>query len=271
MSILLDALKRSEAQRRLGTAPSIHSGTDEKHLTGDADYPWIPYLMGVLTLVVISWFGIRQYQVPDVQHEAGQMIDATVDEMADTPAEPSDLPANDAQPVQRTMVEKLSVQSTPSDETGSGNGETKPGNTADAIERESLASRFNNYSEGDDKSADAESNLQPEATATSERFVDSESAESQSDRTDDARRRGIDPYEAEPLSYWALPQSIRDDLSEIKITVMVYADLPSDRFLLVNGQRLHEKEKLSGGALLEEVRRDGAVFSYRNYRFLVEK
>jgi hypothetical protein len=31
-----------------------------------------------------------------------------------------------------------------------------------------------------------------------------------------------------------------------------------------------EKEELAPGVILDEIRRDGAVFSYRNYRFLVK-
>jgi hypothetical protein len=67
-----------------------------------------------------------------------------------------------------------------------------------------------------------------------------------------------------------LPQGIRDDLPPIKITVLVYAERPGDRFLLTNGQRLVEKDQLDGGLVLDEIRKDGAVFLYRNYRFLVK-
>ena len=52
--------------------------------------------------------------------------------------------------------------------------------------------------------------------------------------------------------------------------MLVYAEKPEDRFLLINGQRLVEKEELTAGVVLEEIRRDGAVFRYRNYRFLVK-
>ena len=73
----------------------------------------------------------------------------------------------------------------------------------------------------------------------------------------------------EPVSYWELPQNVRDGMPELRITVMVYDDDPVERFMLVNGQRLREKDSLEG-VELEEIRRDGAVFRYRNYRFLVK-
>jgi len=84
------------------------------------------------------------------------------------------------------------------------------------------------------------------------------------------RRKGMEPHVTEPISYWELPQGIRDNLGEIRITVLVYSEEPGDRFVLSNGQRLVEKDELDGGLVLEEIRRDGAVFLYRNYRFLVK-
>ena len=80
----------------------------------------------------------------------------------------------------------------------------------------------------------------------------------------------LEPHVAEPISYWELPQGVRDNLPEIKITVLVYADKPDDRFLLTNGQRMAEKDELQSGLVLDEIRRDGAIFLYRKYRFLVK-
>jgi general secretion pathway protein B len=59
-------------------------------------------------------------------------------------------------------------------------------------------------------------------------------------------------------------------MPEIRITVLVFAQTPEDRFVLINGQRLKEKEEVAPGILIDEIRRDGVVFSYRKYRFLVK-
>ena len=75
---------------------------------------------------------------------------------------------------------------------------------------------------------------------------------------------------SEPISFWELPQNVRDSLPELRITVLVYAERPEDRFVLIAGQRIVEKDRLDDGVQLAEIRRDGAVFEYRNYRFLVE-
>jgi hypothetical protein len=80
----------------------------------------------------------------------------------------------------------------------------------------------------------------------------------------------VEPVASEPISFWQVPQALRDGLPEIRITVLVYAEAVEDRFVLINGQRLVEKEELAPGVVLDEIRRDGAVFSYRKYRFLVK-
>ena len=79
------------------------------------------------------------------------------------------------------------------------------------------------------------------------------------------------PGEPAPISYWELPDAVRADIPEIKFSVLVYALKPADRFVLINGQRLGEGDTAQPGLVLKEIRRDGVVFSYRLYQFLVEK
>jgi general secretion pathway protein B len=78
------------------------------------------------------------------------------------------------------------------------------------------------------------------------------------------------PHKPEPISYWELPDAIREEVPVIKFSVLVYANNPKDRFVLINGQRYGEGDTMSG-LHLEEIRRDGVVISYRLYKFLVER
>lgn len=79
------------------------------------------------------------------------------------------------------------------------------------------------------------------------------------------------PGEPEPLGYWDLPDAVRADVPEIKFSVLVYATDPAQRFVLINGQRLTEGDSVKSGLVVEEIQRDGVLFSYRLYRFLVKK
>jgi general secretion pathway protein B len=77
-------------------------------------------------------------------------------------------------------------------------------------------------------------------------------------------------YAAQPISYWQIPQSLRESMPEMRITVLVYAENPQDRFLLINGKRLREKDEVSDGVVVEEIQRDRAIFTFRDYRFQVK-
>jgi general secretion pathway protein B len=73
----------------------------------------------------------------------------------------------------------------------------------------------------------------------------------------------------EVIGYWELPPKARNQLPEMRISVLVYAERPEDRFLLMNGNRYGEGDKIADELVLQEIRRDGAVMKFRLYRFLV--
>jgi general secretion pathway protein B len=79
------------------------------------------------------------------------------------------------------------------------------------------------------------------------------------------------PREPALITYWELPDAVRADVAEIKFTVLVYDQDPRLSFVLINGKRLGEGDSSQPGLVVEEIRRDGVVFSYRLYRFLVER
>ena len=54
MSILLDALKKSESQRQLGTTPGIHTTIEPPTADGPSGSQWIPLSMLFLSVVVIA-------------------------------------------------------------------------------------------------------------------------------------------------------------------------------------------------------------------------
>lgn len=66
-----------------------------------------------------------------------------------------------------------------------------------------------------------------------------------------------------------LPLSIQQSLPAFSISVSVYSDDPDSRMIKINGQRLQEGQYLTAGLRLEEITRDGAIFSYQKYRFRV--
>ena len=83
--------------------------------------------------------------------------------------------------------------------------------------------------------------------------------------------RTLNRYELSPIGYWELPDAVRAEVPEIKFSVLVYASKPADRFVLINGQRFAEGDAVQSGLEIKEIRREGVVFSYRLYQFLIKR
>ncbi|MCX9156299.1 general secretion pathway protein GspB [Niveibacterium sp. 24ML] len=64
-----------------------------------------------------------------------------------------------------------------------------------------------------------------------------------------------------------LPADIRSALPPMRFEGTVYSDNPADRMLMVNGQLLHEGEKLAGEVLVERIKPRSAVLQFRGQRF----
>ncbi|MDT8319433.1 MAG: general secretion pathway protein GspB [Xanthomonadales bacterium] len=259
MSILLDALKKSEEQRRLGETPTIHSGGGGQVFSDDDGRRWIPLGLLTLSAVTVAWFGWQQFREPPAP--LGTMTVAGAPQPGSADAEPAtqaspDVELAQAQPKVRTPVESFRPDSSAGPQAGAGSGENERGaGQASAAPASSAAGAA-----AVDSRALAREDA-PQQAATSQAGSNAAQPSTQ--------RAAMEPHVSEPISYWELPQGMRDSLPEFRITVLVFAKQPEDRFLLINGQRLVEQEELSDGVKLDEIRRDGAVFLYRNYRFLV--
>ena len=67
-----------------------------------------------------------------------------------------------------------------------------------------------------------------------------------------------------------LPDAIRRDLPKLTIGGSIYADVPSSRFLIINGQIFHEGDKLGPELWLEQIKLKAAVLKYRGYRYGID-
>lgn len=267
MSILLDALKKSEKQRQLGQTPTLQTHTGDESGPDDERFKWIvPLLLGV-SVCVMGWFGWVQYRIPPAGHvpviaEAGEPSE-TVETAT---------PATEQKP--RTPTESYRANRSANKQAAPGGLKLPPVMASDKGERDKtrVNESFKSF-QGEEKEQVVKNSAPQDARpAATTGLIETRSAEAS--RPAENRNAGkpsrVKPHVAEPISYWELPQGVRDNLPEIKISVLVYAERPDDRFLLTNGQRVAEKDELQSGLVLDEIRRDGAIFVYRNYRFLVK-
>lgn len=77
------------------------------------------------------------------------------------------------------------------------------------------------------------------------------------------------PAEAPVYAREQLPPNIRAELPQLAIGGSMYSPHPASRSLIVNGQLLRERDRLTPELSLEEIKLKAAVFSFRGYRFEV--
>ena len=68
-----------------------------------------------------------------------------------------------------------------------------------------------------------------------------------------------------------LAASERASLPPLKLSMHVFAENPGQRFVILDGQRLGEGASPAAGVVLEEIRRDGLVLSVNGQRLLLAR
>ena len=263
MSILLEALRKTEKNQHSHEVPTIHAD-DQSDAVAE------PFKIGPLALLLVAalfvsgWFVWRQYQVP-----AGNLQSTVVVEEEKESADP--VPVDDS-------VESTQLASQVTDSGKSTSGQRTP--------VESYQQTVRNISSSKAATSKATSDVPAETQASGAGQTRSQPvphpAAKAGEKRPPSRKAGSDNSTAAagekqgapkttPISYWELPDGIRADVPEIKFSVLVYASNPADRFVLINGQRLGEGDSPQPGLVIEEIRLDGVVFSYNLYQFLVER
>ncbi len=246
MSILLEALRKSEKNQNPPEAPDIHSDDDSsRHMDSIQTGPLAILL--VLALFVSGWFVWNQYQPPEGLYQPPVTLAANNTGSGDAPA---------ADKAVTSVQDILSHPPAAPPGKPEGRPRTPVESYQEAITNVSKAKLVTGKQPAPAKKEPVPA---PQAEA-------SKSKPAVAKATDKFR-----PEELAPITYWELPDSIRADVGEIRFSVLVYAKQPDDRFVLINGQRLGEGDIVQPGLEVKEIRRDGVVFSYRLYQFLVER
>ncbi len=74
---------------------------------------------------------------------------------------------------------------------------------------------------------------------------------------------------APPLpTVWDLPYSTRKDIPELELSMHVYSDQAADRFVVIKGERQVEGDDLGEGVMLREITPDGMVLEFKGQRFI---
>ena len=196
MSLILEALKKSEAERQRGKAPGLFVEQAVAPVRGRQRTPGWAYALGVLLVVVVGVLVWREWSRADTTAvgapppQPSPAREAASPDIARVPAPvpaPAPRPVPAQTPTQAPTITEL-----------------------------------------------------PEPTNTLPRLTD-------------------------------LPASERNALPPLKITMHVYADEPSQRFVILDGRRHGEGANPADGVVIQEIRRDGLVLSLRGRDVLLPR
>lgn len=270
MSLILEALKKSEAERQLGRVPGL--ATPMPVARRRRHGAWWPasgaaLSLGVLLGTALWWFGMREASAPATAGPAA----------SDTNPSPQTVPP----PIQTLEPASPAESIAPA----------PPAPAApefDSVERESQAVAAVPAPPGARPvSAPAAASLDssrptPRRVASPPTMPPATVVVAPTPSDPRARDSRVAEAHAAPGAAAApLPEALprldrlagprRDALPPLRQTMHVFAEQPAERFVLIDGQRYREGDRLANELTLLEIRRDGCVIEFDGMRFLLPR
>jgi general secretion pathway protein B len=250
MSYILDALKKSNEERKRGTVPDVLT-VQETRAQVQGNRHWWPYLLfAALALnagIFLWWLAPWQAAKPNVATystttQSPLLEKSIISEERNKEERP--LPAQTIPPVKPAADKKVSEREDRSVQTRTVEQKQTPNTSAPVVETKEPPA--------------ASPSLQPQNPVTTS--APSETPPSGKSTNAD----GSMVY-----NMYELPSSVQRNLPAFSITAHIHTGDPATGMVKVNGQLMREGQELSPGLKLEEIIPDGVIFRYQNYRFRV--
>lgn len=265
MSLILEALKKSEQQRRLGEAPTL--GTPVLALRGRRRL--LPLFGALIAIALVAgwWLSRPAPPAPAARTAvAGVAADPTnapasappMSRIKPTlnhaaPAIAAKREAATAKPVPGSGLEAVTAPTPIAPSTTDRPGRAAP--LAPVVLPAPLPPPANAAAQ---KSAAVPAPAHPVASAA---MAPANPAPTARPDTAAAAARALP-------SVWDLPYATRKDLPDLTLTMHVYAGDPHERFVVIKGERHVEGDDLGDGLTLREIRPDGMVLEFKGTRFV---
>jgi general secretion pathway protein B len=295
MSLLLDALRKSEAQRRRGRAPSIEPapGVAGTSMRGPRRrrWPWLTALAVVVIAVAAAWPWLPELRERLVEREE---LAQTGDSSPPMPAAPGNesvapgtapgeaAPNGGARDAGGGATRDLSASGDRAPEESAAPAANPPPETAPRRVAAPPAEPVRSMPEAE-RVADARARraggpagsappTPQESPAMSARPAPGSepASEPQAEPAPEPAPESAPESAIDAIRPWELPQAQRLEFPELDLTVHFYAGEPADRFVLINGERYGEGDRIDSNLRVARIVRQGVVVTFGSYRVLLE-
>jgi len=244
MSYILDALKKSDKERKRGSVPDIMTVQDIQ-MPGTKKRPlWILLILVVLLLnaVVLIWVSPWKSKKPQtvLDHELSKTENIKVSTIQEGKTKKTQLADSKITSDKKNVLQQSKKVNAGNDVRKDIKGKPKA-MTETKITREASSITPLKKEEASDTASEA--------------------------KPDDNHLPLPLPNKIYHMS--ELPQSLQQKLPAFAISTFLYSEDPGSRSVRINGQMMREGQYLSAGLKLEEIMQNGMIFSYQNYRFQV--
>ena len=295
MSLILEALKKSEARRQLGEAPGL--GTPFT-VARRRRSPLPVILIAIIAAAGIGWYVLRSGPATDAtmtaprtnaQQRPGQRANAGANDAArtagETPMTSIQAPRSPtpAQPAPRPGLPPGARPMPAAGGQAAGASAPRPDMAALREQRQQVLA--NNAAAAQTAPPaptppavigenTAEAALAPKPTMASAAPPPNATAVPQPPAAPPAPASAPKPAPSPAAApapilpkYYELPYNVRKDLPPLNVTMHVYAAVPAQRFIVIDGDRKAEGDALKDGLTLREIRNDGIIFEFRGQQF----
>ncbi len=265
MSLILEALRKSEAERRLGSAPDVLTAMPVLRAPAPRRrWPLASAGTGVLVaMLALGWWWMHAKSTiraqPLVQQSSQSAASADAgNRVAITVARDAAQPAADVRKPQPPPTIRLPMTSAPQVAVpiASTAALSKPPPSAPASAN---------------PSAPMPASIKPAASEATAIALTPNTTTPAVAASVPAPAPHPSAEEPALLSLADLAADERNNLPKLKVSMHVYADDPAQRFMIVDGQRVGEGARIADGVILVRIRRDGAEIDAHGRRLLLQK
>ncbi|NTV13228.1 MAG: GspB domain-containing protein [Desulfobulbaceae bacterium] len=291
MSYILDALKKSEQERKKGTVPGL--GTIQSLPGRGSDTTWPRRYLPAILLLLLALAGLAWLFLWETPKKPAKITtpsrspaaSAPVTTLAPQAARPSAAPESAARSATPAAVRPEKSSSREVSDRRPTKPATPPATASrlrplaptagttpklpQAGELPAPPRQLPTKAALPTKTPAPEAVLPsgPEKTSPSQEMGNEENGPPSSDAPSEAAEVVIKPEDLPIVPLAELPYELKSEMPEVKIGMHFFSDDPISRRAAVNGRLLHEGQQVDKELILKEITRDGAIISFRGRRF----